>query len=48
MQEERFSTVALPFYAVITPTGEKIKTFPGLTRNEDEFTQFLQSAAGRN
>jgi thiol:disulfide interchange protein len=43
MQEEKFSTVALPFYAVIKPTGEKIKTFPGLTRDETEFLSFLKT-----
>jgi thiol:disulfide interchange protein DsbD len=48
MQEEKFSTVALPFYAIVKADGEKINTFPGLTRNESEFTQFLQNAAARN
>ena len=48
MQEERFSTVALPFYAIVKADGEKIGTFPGLTRNEGEFTQFLQNATGKN
>jgi thiol:disulfide interchange protein DsbD len=42
MQEEKFSTVALPFYAVVKADGEKIKTFPGLTRDETEFISFLK------
>lgn len=43
-QEQTFKTVALPFYAVIEPDGKTISTFPGLTRNVDEFTQFLKSS----
>jgi len=45
MQEERFGTVALPLYAIISPTGRIIATFEGLTRNEEEFIAFLQKAA---
>jgi thiol:disulfide interchange protein DsbD len=43
MQEEKFSTVALPFYAIVKADGEKINTFPGLTRNKEEFVRFLKS-----
>jgi thiol:disulfide interchange protein DsbD len=43
MQEEKFSTVALPLYAVVDADGGRIATFPGLTRNEGEFVSFLQS-----
>ncbi len=42
MEEERFSTIALPFYALISPDDEPIATFPGLTRNKQEFVQFLK------
>jgi thiol:disulfide interchange protein len=45
MQEERFGTVALPLYAIISPTGRIIATFEGLTRSEDEFIAFLQKTA---
>ena len=45
MQEERFGTVALPLYAIITPTGRIIATFEGLTRSEEEFITFLQKTA---
>jgi thiol:disulfide interchange protein DsbD len=47
MQEEKFSTVALPFYAVVKSTGERIKTFPGLTRDETEFLSFLKTGQER-
>lgn len=43
-QELTFKTVALPFYAVIEPDGKTVSTFPGLTRNVNEFVDFLQKA----
>ena len=44
MEQEMFGTVALPFYAVITPDGRPIATFPGLTRDPLEFVDFLKKA----
>jgi thiol:disulfide interchange protein len=43
MQQDKFKTVALPFYAVVDAKGDEIKTFPGLTRNEAQFVSFLQA-----
>lgn len=43
MQEERYGTASLPFYAIITPDEETIATFDGLTRNADEFVAFLNA-----
>jgi thiol:disulfide interchange protein DsbD len=43
-QEQTFQTVALPFYAVIDADGKIIATFPGLTRNSQEFVDFLQKS----
>jgi thiol:disulfide interchange protein DsbD len=45
MQEERFGTVALPLYAMITPQDQIIATFEGLTRSEEEFVGFIQKPA---
>lgn len=42
MEQDRFHTIALPYYALITPRDETIATFPGLTRNSDEFVEFLR------
>lgn len=42
MQEQRFGTVALPLYAIISPDDKIIATFEGLTRTESEFVGFLQ------
>ena len=41
-QEETFQTVALPFYAVFSSEGKPESTFPGLTRDPKEFTNFLR------
>ncbi len=41
MQQERFGTVALPYYAILRPDGTSVATFPGLTRDANEFLAFL-------
>ncbi|MEE8437575.1 MAG: cytochrome c biogenesis protein CcdA [Candidatus Neomarinimicrobiota bacterium] len=38
---ERFGTAALPFYVMLSPENEIIATFPGLSRNLDDFLNFL-------
>ncbi len=43
-EEEKFGTVALPFYAIIDPNGATRATFPGLTRNHTEFIDFLRES----
>ena len=40
-QEKTFKTVALPFYAVLDANGKPLVTFPGLTRDKQEFIEFL-------
>jgi thiol:disulfide interchange protein DsbD len=42
LEEEKFGTVALPYYAIVDSAGEAIASFPGLTRNTDEFVAFLK------
>jgi thiol:disulfide interchange protein len=42
MEQEMFGTVALPFYAIVDADGKTIATFPGLTRNAQEFVDFLK------
>ena len=41
-QEQTFQTVALPFYAIFDADGKALTTFPGLTRNTQEFVDFLR------
>jgi thiol:disulfide interchange protein DsbD len=42
LQEEKFGTVALPYYAVVDADGKPLAGFPGLTRSPDEFIAFLK------
>jgi thiol:disulfide interchange protein DsbD len=44
MQNDRFGTVALPLYVLLSKDGATISTFPGLTRNPAEFLAFLHKA----
>ena len=44
MEQDMFGTVALPFYAIFDGDGKAIATFPGLTRNEQEFIDFLKKS----
>ena len=46
LEEERFHTVALPFYAVVDSLGAPQGTFLGMTRNAGEFVRFLSGARG--
>jgi thiol:disulfide interchange protein DsbD len=42
MQEDRFGTIALPFYVIMNREDKVISYFPGLTRNMNEFETFLK------
>ena len=42
-ERDRFGTIALPLYALMSPKDEILATFPGLTRQESEFVAFLES-----
>jgi thiol:disulfide interchange protein DsbD len=52
--ERKFSSVAIPFYAILDPNENVIASFAGLTRDASEFASFLNSpksgssAAGSN
>ena len=41
LQQEKFGTVALPLYAILSADGSVSGTFPGLTKKESEFLAFL-------
>ena len=41
-QQTRFNTVALPFYAILSPNNEIVSSFQGLTRDKNLFISFLQ------
>ena len=38
---ERFGTAALPYYVILSPHDEVLATFPGLTRDVNEFLDFI-------
>lgn len=42
MEQDWFGTVALPFYAVLTASGDPVVSFGGLTRDSDEYLRFLR------
>jgi len=42
LEEKRFGTVAIPFYAIVDPDERTVATFPGLTRNASLFVTFLK------
>jgi thiol:disulfide interchange protein DsbD len=44
LQQEKYKTVALPFYAIENPDGSPVASFPGLTRDPARFIAFLQKA----
>ncbi len=41
LEESRFSTIAIPYYAILTPDEKVLASFPGLTRDSGEFIKFL-------
>jgi thiol:disulfide interchange protein DsbD len=43
MEQTLFGTVALPYYAVISPAGTPTVAFGGLTRDPSEFISFLRT-----
>ena len=42
-EEKTFGTVAIPYYAIFDGEGKVLASFPGLTRNNDEFLTFLNT-----
>jgi thiol:disulfide interchange protein len=47
MQRSSFHTVALPLYAVVGSDGRAVATFLGMTRDRQEFVDFLRRAGAR-
>ena len=44
-EEKSFGTVAIPYYAIFDAQGRVLASFPGLTRNPQEFLAFLNTPA---
>ena len=44
---DKFGTAAQPFYAILDGTESEIARFPGMTRNIDEFIEFLNKGINK-
>ncbi len=44
LENRKFSTIAIPYYAILSPDEKVLATFPGLTRDPKEFLAFLHAA----
>jgi thiol:disulfide interchange protein len=45
LQEDKFQTVAIPFYVLYDANQNVLATFPGLTRKPEEYLSFLNTKA---
>jgi thiol:disulfide interchange protein len=43
LENSKFSTVAIPYYAILDPDEKVVATFPGLTRDTAELLAFLRT-----
>jgi thiol:disulfide interchange protein len=43
LEDQRFGTASIPFYAILDANQNVVATFPQLTRNSQEFLAFLQT-----
>ena len=46
LEDQKFGTASIPFYAIVDPSQNVLATFPQLTRNPQEFLSFLSTKAG--
>jgi thiol:disulfide interchange protein DsbD len=44
LEKQRFGTVALPYYVVLSPSDNELGTFPGMDPNKDNFIDFLNES----
>jgi thiol:disulfide interchange protein len=47
LQEQKFGTVAIPFYAIMDTDQRVVSTFAGLTRKAPEYLTFLRTGAAQ-
>ncbi|HLY15898.1 MAG TPA: cytochrome c biogenesis protein CcdA [Bryobacteraceae bacterium] len=45
LEQTRFKTIAIPYYAILDPDENVIATFPGVTRDAGAYLAFLQKGA---
>jgi len=42
LEDSKYKTIAIPYYAIVDPDGNTIATFPGATRDAGAYLAFLQ------
>ncbi|HZT31445.1 MAG TPA: cytochrome c biogenesis protein CcdA [Bryobacteraceae bacterium] len=45
LEQSRFNTIAIPYYAILDPDERVVASFPGLTTDSKEYLAFLQKGA---
>lgn len=45
LQDKLFHTVAIPYYAILDPSENVVSSFPGLTKDPQQFLRFLKPPA---
>ncbi|MGA2591774.1 MAG: cytochrome c biogenesis protein CcdA [Bryobacteraceae bacterium] len=45
LEQTKFNTIAIPYYAILDPEENVIATYPGIARNAGEYLAFLQKGA---
>ncbi len=48
LENTKFATIAIPYYAILDANQNVLATFPGLTRDPKEFLAFLNSASAKS
>ncbi len=43
LEDQKFSTVSIPFYAIMDPNQTVVATFPESTRDAQKFMAFLEN-----
>jgi thiol:disulfide interchange protein len=46
LEDQKFGTASIPFYALVDADQNVVATFPQLTRNPQEFLSFLETKSG--
>ena len=46
-QQERFHSVAIPFFVVLSPEDQVLATFEGFTRDAEAFAAFIKSGLAK-
>ncbi len=47
LENKKFETIAIPYYAILDSGGKVLATFPGLTRDPKEFLKFLDAGMAK-